>query len=454
SEAAAHLAQALDRCAPDRRLAIQSRLARQLRIAGDHAGAVENAAEALKGYEAAGDLLAAAAPAEDLTLALVYGDGDLDRAENVVREQLARIPDTREFLNTRIGLTTALAAVVLRQHDPAELKRLGEESMHLAEISGDPRLIADSWITYALSAVTDGLPQLAVTLLERAAELAGEHRALRVRGIALVNLAGFATFENLTLGVRGARDACATGRELGDTYLSSFAGANLALALLLDGNWDEALALASADDLRTHMPIESRIFRRLIRSGRGEPTTDEVVGDDDERDLESRELIDRALEAREAGAADAVGLAISGARRALGEATADELWFGWLLASEIIHELGDDGTRAEVLALVEDENRPWPASVRSQRARLRAAVGAAGSLSDQVVEECFTEAVDTARAWGSPLFEAHARADYGSWLLARGREAEGADQTGRARAFYEQVGATRWLAALDARSAR
>lgn len=449
-DAARHLEMALSRCDADRRLSITSRLARQLRIAGDYTGAVEHAEAALKGFQAEGDSLATAAPAEDLALSLVYGEGDLDRAEAVVREQLARLPDTRESLEARMALVTALAAVMLRINNHEELKRVGEESVRLAEISGDPRQIADSWITHSLSALEDGLPRLAVTLLERAAELAGEHRALRVRGIALVNLTGYTSFEDLALGVRTGREAGDAAREIGDVYMSVFADANLSLALLLAGEWSESFALASDDAIRTHMPTESRVFRRLMAFARGEAWTEDPGRDaEDEQSWQPSADTDRALEALVDGRADAAALAVAGVERARQEATVDEFWLSWLFATETAVGLDDHVALARFLAYVEDQSRPWPTSVRTQRARLRALVGARGSLGAVAVEQSFQEAVEAATAWGSPLFEAHARADYGVWLVGQGRAEQATEQLTRAREFYELIGARRWIENLD-----
>jgi class 3 adenylate cyclase len=449
-EAARHLQMALSRCDADRRLRIESKLARQLRITGDYTEAIEHAAAALKGFEAEGDFLATAAPAEDLALALVYSEGDLDRAEAVVREQLARLPDTRQSLGARMALVTALAAVVLRQNNHEELRRAGEESMHLAEISGDPRQIADSWITHSLSAHNDGLPRLAVSLLERAAELAGEHRALHVRGVALVNLAGYSSFENLALSVRTGREAVDAAREIGDVYMAVFAEGNLASALLLTGEWSESLNLASGDAVRTHMPTESRIVRRLMTSARGDAWTEAPDFEaEDEQSWQPSVDTDRAFEALVTGSADAAALATAGVERARRDATVNEFWLSWLFATEIALSLGDRHARSELLAYVEDQTHPWPASLRTQRARLRALVGSDGSPDAGSVEDSFEEAIETATAWGSTLFEAHARADYGAWLVREGRAEEGAGLLAHAREFYEGIGARRWLEGLD-----
>ncbi len=458
-EAAGHLAMALSRCEPDRRVTIQSRLARQLRIAGDHDEAIEHAAGALKGFEAIGDVLAAASPAEDLALSLVYGEGDLSRAENVVREQLERLPDTRESLHARAALTTALAAVVLRTGDREELRRAAEQSLRLAEQIGDPREIADSWITYGISALTNGLPHLSITLLERAAELAGEHRALRVRGIALINLAAYSIFDDVPTATRHARGAVTAARELGEDYMVAFAQCNLASALLQSGDWDEATALAALDEVTTFMGLNVDILQRLMASARVMewPAVADAVGSDPESVTDQAWLaeydLDRALEAHAAGLPEAPALALDCAHRAYEITTsADEFFIVWLHAAEIVRAQADTESIARVLTYVDDEKGPWPRAVRAQRSRLQAVAGAAGSMAPEQVEEAFQDALTNAREWGSALYEAHVCADLGVWLMHQGRGTEGADALARARDFYERIGAQRWLEELARRS--
>jgi hypothetical protein len=339
---------------------------------------------------------------------------------------------------------------MLRVNNHEELKRVGRESVRLAEISGDPRQIADSWITHSLNALDDGLPRLAVTLLERAAELADEHRALRVRGIALVNLTGYSSFEDLALAVRTGREAGDAAREIGDVYMTVFADANLSLALMLTGEWSESFALASDEAVRTHMPTESRFYRRMMTFARGEAWTEVPDRDaEDEQSWQPSVDTDRALEALVTGSADAAALAAAGVERARQEATVDEFWLSWLFATEIAVNLDDRDALVRFLEYVEDQTRPWPTSVRTQRARLRGLVASRGSLSAVAVEESFQEAVEAATAWGSTLFEAHARADYGVWLVGQGRAEQGTELLARAREFYERIGARRWLETLD-----
>jgi hypothetical protein len=80
---------------------------------------------------------------------------------------------------------------------------------------------------------------------------------------------------------------------------------------------------------------------------------------------------------------------------------------------------------------------------------VRALVGSPGSVTEGAVEQSFQEALEAAATWGSTLFEAHVRADYGVWLVGRGRVEQGTALVARAREFYERIGAHRWLETLD-----
>jgi hypothetical protein len=124
-------------------------------------------------------------------------------------------------------------------------------------------------------------------------------------------------------------------------------------------------------------------------------------------------------------------------------------FYNWLHASQIIREEGHDADMEQMLAILEADGGPHPLALRTQRARLRAALGQNGSLSTEEIEKAYTEALDMVRDWGSALFEAHASADFGTWLIRQGRTEEGTALVATAREFYTRVGARRWLDALD-----
>jgi class 3 adenylate cyclase len=453
-EAAGYLTMALSRCAPELRLTIESRLGHELRRAADHAGAIEHATAAIKGFEAEGDLIAAAFSVEDLVRAIVYGEHDLSRAENIAREHLARLPDTPDTLSARIALVTALAAVLVTG-DRDSQKQNAEEYLRLAELTGEPARVADSWVSYAISCFRHGLPHLSGTLLESAAELAGEHRALRVRALALVNLAGLALLADIPTSLAQSRDAVAVTRELGEVHMCAFVQAHLAEVLLHAGEWEESIRLCADDDVRTHMAFDADTDRRIIALAREQewPDVAEAV------DLEAENIEDpagyatfcllSALEAQAAGRPEAATLALRSVDLPHDQRGHDPVMGNWMFASQVVREVGGEGAIAQVLALVEDGVVAYPAGLRAQRSRLRAVLGQSGSLSAEAVEAAYVEALDLVRVWGSALFEAHTSADYGTWLMGQGRHEQGAALLGAAREFYQRVGAVRWLRALD-----
>lgn len=458
-EAAAYLARALDRCAPERRLSVQSRLARQLRQSGQHDGAIEHAADAVKGFEAAGNLLGMAAATEDLARALVYAEADLSRAEQLVREMLGRlpeVPETPDLLAARFDLVGALVTVLLSTGGKG-LAAAAQEALVLAELTGDPRRIADSWSVQALSC-SDSLPHLAALLFEQAAELAGEHRAVRERSAALLNLTALKTFEDVPGAITIGREAIDSGREVGEEIVLAFATSNLSVALLLGGEWDEATVLAEHENVQSFLAFTSDITLRFQAMARGAArpsvaeTVDQAPDDIEDPTVLAEYYVDRALESLAAGRADAVDLALESARRIIGSAsTSIDIWSIWILAAEVVREEGD---REAVVALLDPATArggPLPQGVRAQRARLRAFAGEDGSLTAETVDDLYRDALSSARAWGAALFEAHACADLGSWLLHRGREDEGTDLLRRAREVYHRIGANRWLERVDRR---
>ena len=276
-----------------------------------------------------------------------------------------------------------------------------------------------------------------------------------MRGLALVNLAGYVVFDDVTAAIRHARDAVTTARELGEAYVAAFAQSNLANALLHSGDWEEATRLATTGEIRSFLGVSIDIQQRLMAMAQGElwPTMAEAVGQDpasmeDQAWLLEYDL-DRALEAHVLGFAEASGLALDCVRRADEiSASIDEFYQTWLHAAEIVRADPDPESIALLLTYVDPDKGPWPRSVRAQRSRLQAVLGAAGSLAPESVEELFRSALTTAHEWGSALYVAHTSADFGVWLLGQGRDGEGAALVADAREFYERVGARRWLEKL------
>jgi class 3 adenylate cyclase/tetratricopeptide (TPR) repeat protein len=444
-EAAAHLTMALARCAADRRATVQGRLARQLRVAGEHERAIEHAAEALASFDAAGNVLGAAGPVEDLARALVYSEGDLTRAEREVTAHLARIPVGSETLQARLALTNALATVHLWSGNDDEHRRVAQEALVLAEFSGEPRQIAEALNGVAISNESR-LPDFCTTLLQRTLEIADEHRDLRRRATALVNLRGVSMLADLARSIRYGRDAVAAAHDLGDEYVAAYARTGLALSLTLGGEWDEALELASRDDVRAFLGPSAEFLSRSIWLARGDvapqgwDTEDEPDAGDSPFRRAQRELT-RALRVQGSGDTEATAQALAMFCAVGADLDGADLGQIWMLAAEAGRDLADSTSDREPLAalvdLVEPRKGPWPLGIVAQRLRLQALLGRDGSRSADEVDVLFRDALDAARSWGSALYDARICSDYGTWLLTQGRTAEGEDLRARARAYRE-----------------
>ncbi len=345
----------------------------------------------------------------------------------------------------------------MRSGDAAGLEESSLEFMRLAELAGDPRWIADSWTSYAISCA-GAFPRLSAVLLERAIELTREHRALREHSLALLNSAAMESYNDLPLAIDRCREAIRTAHEIGDNYVVAFGELNLAQMLLLTGDWEESAGLLAQEDLRAYVPIGVDVSTRLSASARNvilHPVAHAVAEDSDTLDDPSWRAeyeLDLALEDDAAGRMEAPARALDSVRR-MQEATAPaaDFWPIWLLASEIACGHRDRAVIQQMLAAVEPSGGPWPAGVRAQRSRLQGVLGEDGSIDAGAVEAAYRDALATAQSWGSTLYAAHVQADLGVWLHQQGRGPEGAELVASARAFYERVGAMRWVERLDNR---
>ena len=63
--------------------------------------------------------------------------------------------------------------------------------------------------------------------------------------------------------------------------------------------------------------------------------------------------------------------------------------------------------------------------------------------------DAFAEALAAAQSLARRPHLARVLADYGAWLVACGREAEGEPLLEEARALFEPMGARRWLERID-----
>ena len=151
---------------------IELALSRQLYAAGRYEEAITHASAAIEAYAGSDDLVAKASADCALADALAVGRGEHERALRLVGPQL-------EALNGRLDVFPLLGRLSARQVRSRLLLGLdyrdaADNAVRLATRSGEPGLIADSYISLALHYFNNGANGLGRVLLESAEPLARE----------------------------------------------------------------------------------------------------------------------------------------------------------------------------------------------------------------------------------------------------------------------------------------
>ena len=108
--------------------------------------------------------------------------------------------------------------------------------------------------------------------------------------------------------------------------------------------------------------------------------------------------------------------------------------------------LGDPAAAAPLARVLDAA----PASSVTRMHRVHAGRIRAFSAADEgEAADAFAEALAAARSLGRRPHIARVLADYGAWLVACGREAEGEPLLEEARELFEPMGARRWLERID-----
>jgi class 3 adenylate cyclase/tetratricopeptide (TPR) repeat protein len=206
------------------------------------------------------------------------------------------------------------------------------------------------------------------------------------------------------------------------------------------GDWDRLVEmtdafLADVADTPHRQEAAARLFRAVVRLGRGDPAgaeEDAERGLDAARPARDPQILGSALAmaalifisvGKKRRAAEALDewLALMGELRQLGWAVAWAHAVAWVA--------GQLGGRDELLDLVRNEplESPWVSAAR------------AVTVGD------FSGAADAFGVMGSSTFEAFYRLRAAEQLVADGRRAEADEQLRPALAFYRDVGATRYV---------
>ncbi|HET7901794.1 MAG TPA: adenylate/guanylate cyclase domain-containing protein [Candidatus Nanopelagicales bacterium] len=430
--------------------------------AGDYAAGAAHATTATEAYDALGQALPAGRAAAEHARALSYL-GDNAGAIEVASprwEGLQGIADAEPVLLT---LAESLSRAANRQGDRDARDRYTRELLLLAEALGDPEALATAQIEMGIAYASIGAPATARASYETAVEIARQHGVPTALARALATLGGMLNSREVGVALTRSTEATEVARRAGLRTQLDLATGNLIIGSWIAGHRLDGLRgrLAEAfESTSTPGMLTLQVAMGVwVAEAMGEPL-DEVADEPDssptdEAQTRSWRNIVRVVRDLDAGdAAAAAQLAESTIDHMIADMGIEDdflvLW-PWLVQAALA---AGDVTLAERLLQPVDESLPGrvSAGVAAMSHRLRALVGAARGDAPDDVERSFRAGIAALEEFGAPGYRARTQHELAEWLLHQGRTDDAAPLLAAARSTYEDMAATGWMAAVDARN--
>jgi len=355
------------------------------------------------------------------------------------------------------SLAAQLGRFLFFAGDSARAAQRIETALDIAEALWLPETLAQALTTKGILLASQGRGREGLFLMRAALEVALEHDKPSAALRAYYNLADtLGHGDGYEEAAQVVRDALALARRIGNRYWESALLAQV-YALFALGRWDELLAMVA--ELPERSP-ESKVSGNIVsavaihgyrgdleEAGRIMSRLAELETSADVQEraafLSGRSIFLLA----QGNPAEALGAA----RAALGEraglgVTQEYLKEAFVAAVEAAFELEDLAAVEEELAAVQG----LPAGRRSQfleahLLRFRARLAGRRGESERV-HELFSGAAALFRAMSVPFYLALTQLEHGEWLVAQGRAVDAAPLFAEARAVFERLRATPWLA--------
>jgi class 3 adenylate cyclase/tetratricopeptide (TPR) repeat protein len=455
-ESAGHLQSALDLTEdPSDRAGISLDLALALLSAGRYQEAIVPAREATQTFDDLGDPVAAgravAAHAQALDRL-----GSLTEAMALAEPRLEALRDHPDAVSAQYALTTVI--VRLRRALAHDVEDLAEVALSLALRMGDEEEICGSLASLAV-VYFDRLPLVGRLMTEAAATRARDKHQPAALARALANLAAGQLEDDLAAAVAHAQEGREVALAIGEATWRAYCEANLLIALFGQGDWSRIEDELMGSETRADAALMSawRAVEGSIAASRGEPWSPSWPEEETEGDLDTQAWRLHA----DAVAAWCAGDVARAARQALAgmeclfeySQMSDDVPLQWQTAVEMALAADDDASLARLLEMArfdDDSDQSISVSLQAHRHRTRGLL-ALRDGDPVTAEQELRAAIVYYERWHSPLYQRRTEADLGLILVAQGRADEGQLLIEGARAFYAGIGATAWLADLDAK---
>jgi len=322
------------------------------------------------------------------------------------------------------------------------MDRLTTEALTLSQALGaDPSMLAQVFNSRALHLVCAGRHPEGVGYLREAARLAEQAGETATLANTLLNLSWALGFTEPAAAAQTARTAAAHARQVGNRDILAYAVGNVAEALLILGNWDaaedELTRAADTDGLADYEHLtRDRAWLAALR-GDGDTADAMLAGLPDLLASENPEdkVFNNVVQAFAAAGRGHPRDVLRYARAGLACADAlgpVSLRWAWPLAARAAHDLGDDGTVGELLALL-DSYQPGHLApmLAAERRLVRARLAARGS--DLAAAEMLASAISGLRELSTPYHLAHGLLDYAQHVNSEAAVSEARDIAARLR---------------------
>ncbi|WP_309649227.1 adenylate/guanylate cyclase domain-containing protein [Nocardioides sp.] len=392
---------------------------------------------------------------------LVTGLRQAEEAITLTMPWWEELCEDQDAVEARLILSRVLMGSEFRGPNPERGLQMAHERLRLAEEQEDTEAVITTLSSLSAFYSDRGLMTISNSLLVTASELARDAHDPASEAATLVNLIAAANPTDVAAALRNAEYGLEVASRAGNRYNLEFIVANSVIALWNGGRWDDMEAPLELLESRfgpttDEYAVGVRALRNRAR-GLPVPPIGELSADGgDDPSLLAWGRVLRGLEGTPP-VADLRAPALA-ATHAFHDFTGvwDDLHFVHAHAMTVALEAGDEAASRELLEQVSGARR-LPRSLRGHRDLLRAwlagravDVGAHGGASEHGGAgdpgELFGAAVEHYEVFGSPVYVAHAHRWWADWLLSQGRPDEAAPHLTAARATYERLGATAWLA--------
>ena len=426
--------------------------------ASNYAESREHALIAIELFEQRGDAIQAGlAAAADARALIRLGDNAaaIEVAERRSR-LLATVPGSERAL---LALSQSLASSNGSLSAWDAQRAYAEQMLMLAEALNDPAALAQANIHIGIRYSVLGAPATARVSYETAAKIARDHDLREALARSLINLAAALNSRDLPAALDYAREGIEVSRRAGLGAYVDNATTNLLLGLWIAGRLDEARSVSI--DARDNVtdPFTRELIPTIagwLADAFGDPILDRDA--EEPRTTDNQAIlswqhsaqITRAL--ADGDRAEAARIAAGSIDMLLATMGIDDdfmvLWPPLVQAALANH----DTDLAERLLAPVTTAQPGIVApvVAAQSHRLQGLVAAERGDDPHTVESHFRAGIEGLDAFGAVGYRAQTQEELARWLFTQNRTAEAETLIDAARKTYTEIGATGWLAHLDA----